>query len=199
MRFLTPGIGDPTRVLARATAILVPLSKWLVPAFVIAVLLAPEPAASSPRSGQSRDVVVGGYEYAARCPAAGYQDVVDRWGMDMCNCTSYVAWALHANRQRTDWFIGGAMDAWNWPHVARLAHIPVGRLPRQGSVAVWPELARPFGHVAYVTGVEKDGGIDVAEYNLPSAAGGRPYRFDVRQDLRPGGAIFIYPPARRSR
>ena len=144
-------------------------------------------------------MVVRGYPYASKCPKAGYKDVVDRWGMDMCNCTSYVAWALHANGQRTDWFIRGAMDAWNWPHVAQLKRIPVGARPRLGSVAVWPKIARPFGHVAYVTGVEEDGGIDVAEYNLPLGEGGRAYLFDIRQDIRPIGAVFIYPPARSSR
>ena len=166
---------------------------------ILAALLTPGSAASSPRSPQSAELVVRGYPYAARCPAAGYRDVVDRWGMDMCNCTSYAAWALYANGQRTDWFIRGAMDAWNWPHVARLEHISVGGRPRPGSLAVWARIARPFGHIAYVTGVEEDGAIDVAEYNLTAADGGRPYLFDVRRDVSPGGAVFIYPPARRSR
>ena len=166
---------------------------------VLAATLAFGLGATSANSPRRADVVVRGYPYASKCPKAGYKDVVDRWGMDMCNCTSYVAWALHANGQRTDWFIGGAMDAWNWPHVARLKRIPVGARPRLGSVAVWPKIARPFGHVAYVTGVEEDGAIDVAEYNLPLGEGGRPYLFDIRQDIRPIGAVFIYPPARSSR
>lgn len=166
---------------------------------VLAATLAFGLAATPVTSPQGSDLVVRGYPYAARCPAAGYKDVVDRWGMDLCNCTSYVAWALQANGQRTDWFIRGAMDAWNWPHVARLRRIPQGGRPRSGSVAVWARVAKPFGHVAYVTGVEEDGGIDVAEYNLPPADGGRVYRFDVRRDVRPTGAVFIYPPAKRSR
>src|SRR2546430_9743297 len=87
--------------------------------------------------------VLYGYPYAARCPAAGYADAVDRWGMYMCNCTSYVAWALRANGQRTDWFVRGAMDAWNWPHVARLAHLSVGTAPRARAVAAWPKLGKP--------------------------------------------------------
>ena len=100
----------------------------------------------------------------------------------MCNCTSYVAWALQAHGQRTDWFVAGAMDTWNLPHVARLAGLEVGRTPRVGSVAVWPKLSPPFGHVAYVTGVERDGGIDVSEYNEPD--GPRPFAFDQREDVR---------------
>jgi surface antigen len=143
-------------------------------------------------------LILAGYPYASRCPAAGSEDVVDRWQLDMCNCTSYVAWALQANGRRIDWFVAGAMDAWNWPHVARLAGLKVGLRPEVGSVAVWPKLAPPFGHVAYVTGVERGGTIDVAEYNQPGAA--HPYVFDRRDDIDPAGAVFIYvPPAARRR
>ena len=138
--------------------------------------------------------LVYGYPYAARCPAAGIADAVDRWKMDECNCTSFVAWALAANGYRTDWFVPGSMDAWNWPHVARLAGLQVGRTPHAGAVAVWPEVSR-FGHVAYVTSVRPGGLFDVAEYNLP---GGRRFAFDERESLRPGGDVtFIYVPARR--
>jgi surface antigen len=138
--------------------------------------------------------VIYGYPYASRCPGAGIADEVDRWGMYVCNCTSYVAWALQANGRRTDWFIAGAMNAWNWPHVARLAGFRVGATPRAGAVAVWPRLAPPFGHVAYVTRVRADGGIDVAEYNLPGADGFEPYLFDRRMDAARRGAVFIYVP-----
>jgi len=140
--------------------------------------------------------IVYGYPYAAACPAAGLVDRVDRWRMDVCNCTSYVAWALAANGQRTDWFVAGAMDAWNWPHVATLAGLPLGRRPRPGAVAVWPKLSPPFGHVAYVTAVLRDGRFDVGEYNFPPAAGYAPYVFDRRYDVRAAGAVFIYVPRR---
>ena len=175
------------------------LLKPSVLACVLAATLAYGVSAARPSPQAIGGSVIRGYPYAARCPAAGYRDVVDRWRMDMCNCTSYVAWALQRNGQRTDWFIPGAMNAWNWPHVARLKHIPLGTRPRDGAVAVWPKLAQPFGHVAYVYGLEEDGGIDVAEYNLPRADGGRTYLFDVRRDVGSNGAIFIYPPARRLR
>ncbi|TMK33076.1 MAG: CHAP domain-containing protein [Actinobacteria bacterium] len=144
-------------------------------------------------------VVVDGYPYASRCPGAGYADVVDTWGMYVCNCTSYVAWALRANGQRTDWFIRGAMDAWNWPHVARLARLSLGTVPHARAVAVWPKIGRPFGHVAYVTGVEPNGRFDVGEYNLPSTSATTPYTFDIRKDIRPAGAVFIYVPSRAPR
>ena len=88
------------------------------------------------------------------------------------------------------------MDARNWAHVAKLASLEVGALPRRGAVAVWPKLEPPFGHVAYVTGVESDGGFDVAEYNLPSASGSGPFVFDRRRDVSRSGAVFIYVPRR---
>jgi surface antigen len=107
-----------------------------------------------------------GYPLATRCPAAGIAKSVDRFGMYACNCMSYAAWALAANRQRTDRFTPGSMDARNWPNVARRSHITVGNIPRVGAIAVWPKLAPPFGHVAYVSRVNPGGTFDVAEYNF---------------------------------
>jgi surface antigen len=157
---------------------------------IVALLAGGAPAArsSTTTTGHLR---VHGYPYAERCPTAGVADRIDRWRMDMCNCTSYVAWALQANGQRIDWFISGAMNAWNWPHVARLAGLRVLQQPQAGAVAVWPHLSPPFGHVAYVTAVDADGGFDVSEYNFPPAAGGRPFRFDQRHDVSVRGALFI--------
>jgi len=166
-------------VVARAS----PLIAALVAAFAFAAAT----------HDSARGFVTNGYPYASQCPGAGKRDVVDRWKMNACNCTSYVAWALRANGYRIGWFIPGSMDAWNWPHVARLSRIPVGSAPRPGSVAVWPRLARPFGHVAFVTAVHGDGTFDVAEYNLP---GRPPYSFDRRTDVSPRGATFVYVPRR---
>ena len=137
-------------------------------------------------------VLAYGYPYSRSCPGAGVAERVDRWKMYECNCTSYVAWALTANGQRTDWFVPGAMDARNWPRVARLAGIPVGTTPRVGAVAVWRH-SSPFGHVAYVIGVERGGRFDVAEYNLPGA-GGETFEFDTRTEVSERGATFIYVP-----
>ena len=135
--------------------------------------------------------VILSYPYGRQCPAAGYEDRGDRWNMNTCNCTSYVAWALDANGFRVDWFELGEMDAHNWPRVARDARIPTGPTPRVGAVAVWPHLTPPYGHVAFVTAVHPDGTFDVAEYNLR-----RRYRFDARYRVAPAGATFIYVPLR---
>ena len=146
----------------------------------------------------ARMVVTSGYPYAAQCPGAGEREVVDRWLMYACNCTSYVAWALAANRQRTDWFVAGKMDARDWPAAARAAGLPVRDRARVGAVAVWPDLKPPFGHVAYVSAVDRDGRFDVAEYNYPGADGPRrPFLFDRRYGLTARGATFIYVPERR--
>jgi surface antigen len=142
--------------------------------------------------------VIYGYSYANQCPGAGLAEVVDRWGMYACNCTSYVAWALVANHQRIDWFIRGSMNAWNWPNVARKSGFTVNRTPAVGAVAVWPEMARPFGHVAYVDGVGQGRTIDVAEYNFPSPAGEDTFRFETRSSVRVGDAMFIHVPRRRA-
>lgn len=154
----------------------------------LALLLAALAAAQTARAG----VVEYGYVYAARCPGAGVAQRVDHWDMYMCNCTSYVAWALAANEQRTDWFIAGSMNARNWSHVARLRGIPVGMRPRVGAVAVWQHGSK-FGHVAYVTNVEPGGEFDVAEYNLPGV-GPESFEFDTRYDLSATGVTFIYVP-----
>lgn len=140
-----------------------------------------------------RTVVVYGYPYAQNCPEAGFVDSIDRWDMYQCNCTSYVAWALTANRQRIDWFVRGAMDAWNWPNVARRSGLQVRAIPRVGAVAVWGKLTS-LGHIAYVTGIERDGRIDVAEYNFPGQSWFSPLAFDTREDVRVRRAVFIYVP-----
>jgi surface antigen len=147
-------------------------------------------------SAASANVIVAGYPLASRCPAAGVREEVDSWLMYACNCTSYVAWALEANGQRTDWFRPGSMDAWNWPNVARRAGLQVGTVPQVGAVAVWPNLARPYGHVAYVTAVHRDGTFDVSEYNLGPEFGHPRFTYDARRDVDADGAVFIYVPRR---
>ncbi len=140
-------------------------------------------------------LVTAGYPYASSCPQAGDRDDVDRWKMNTCNCTSYAAWALWRNGYRTDWFVAGSMDAWNWPNVARRAGIPSGSTARVGAVAVWPSWGK-LGHIAVVTAVHRDRTFDVAEYNLP---GRRPkFGFDRRTSVSPRGVTFVYVPRRFS-
>lgn len=149
--------------------------------------------AASAGAGRPWKLVILDYPYGRQCPAAGYEDRGDRWHMNTCNCTSYVAWALQANDRRVDWFQLGRMDARNWPDVAREAGIREGRVPLVGAVAVWPSLSPPYGHVAFVTAVHRDKTFDVAEYNLL-----RRFRFDARYRLSPVGASFVYVPLQSS-
>jgi surface antigen len=153
-------------------------------------------AAAAAARSVSAKVIVTGYPLARSCPAAGVRDDVDPWLMNSCNCTSYVAWALQANDQRTDWFVPGSMDAWNWPNVAGRAGLRVGTTPRVGAVAVWPTLSKPWGHVAYVTAVNHDGTFDVSEYNLGPRFGYPRFTYDDRRDVGTAGAVFIYVPRR---
>ena len=168
-------------------------------AFALAAVIAATAAVGAPAGRVATPPIVFGYPYAARCPGAGIAETVDRWHMYACNCTSYVAWALAVNGQRTDWFVPGAMDAWNWPNVARLAHLRVDGVPAVGSVAVWPKLAKPFGHVAYVMRVERDGRFDVAEYNRPVLGSIDTWVFDLRTQVAPQGVVFIHVPRRDGR
>jgi surface antigen len=150
-------------------------------------------AALALAAGPHAALVTRGYPYASSCPAAGVRDAVDRWKMNTCNCTSYVAWALSRNGYRIDWFVPGAMDAWNWPNVARRRGIAVGARPRPGAVAVWPDWGK-LGHVAIVTAAHADGTFDVAEYNPP---GGRPrFAFDRRTRVDADDVTFLYVPRR---
>lgn len=159
-------------------------------AALIGVLVAlAAPGAAAARGA----LVIGGYSYAGECPQAGPRDEADRWGMDVCNCTSYVAWALARNGFRTGWFQAGEMDARRWATVARAAGVSVGFVPRRGAVAVWSWWGR-FGHVALVTRVRPGGRFDVAEYNEP---GGVRYGFDKRHGVSRRGAVFVYVPRGR--
>ena len=74
----------------------------------------------------------------------------------------------------------------------------VDGVPARGAVAVWPRLAPPFGHVAYVTRVAGSGSIGVAEYNFPYL-GDETYVFGTRDDVSTRGAVFIHVPRRSSR
>ena len=158
--------------------------------FLVAGVCAVAVASATGSAATAKPVILS-YPYGRQCPAAGYENTYDRWAMSICNCTSYVAWALDANGRRVDWFEPGEMDAHNWPRVARYAGIPTGPDARVDAVAVWPHATPPYGHVAFVTAVHPDGTFDVAEYNLR-----RKYRFDARYRLSPAGVTFVYVPLR---
>jgi len=112
----------------------------------------------------------------------------DGWGMGYGECVSYVAWKVYqnhgghqapANVPAPAWNPGdrqlspvtfGWDNAGNWDVAAKNAGFRVDTTPRAGAVAQWfyGSDAGQFtvGHVAYVTKVNSDGSIELAQYNL---------------------------------
>lgn len=56
---------------------------------------------STSEAGPGKPAILA-YSYGRQCPAAGYEERGDRWLMNTCNCTWYVAWALDANGRRVE-------------------------------------------------------------------------------------------------
>jgi surface antigen len=107
----------------------------------------------------------GGYPYQKDCPQR-IDDYTDRWGVLVCECTSYAAWKVdqrygikikNYGNQAWGW------DAKNWPDRLR-GRVPMGSKPKTHSVAVW--YTGPYGHVAWVEWVNSNGSIHVSEYNV---------------------------------
>lgn len=112
---------------------------------------------------------------------------VDPWGFYWGQCTSYAAWKV---RTTTSWasfqnYIDGVHfgNAENWGSAARQLGITVNTTPTVGSIA-W-STAGSAGHVAYVTGVNSDGTINVSEYNFRVPEG---YGTRSHVDWRAGGS-----------
>lgn len=86
--------------------------------------------------------------------------VVDNWGMFNRECVSYTAWKVASTGRYVPYGLGNANM---WPNGARAAGIPVDTTPRAGDVAIWDIGA--FGHAMYVESVNKDGTINISQYN----------------------------------
>jgi surface antigen len=106
----------------------------------------------------------------------------DRWGFTQRQCVSFTAWRL-AQHHRT---INNSGNAWgnasHWDEAARAKRITISSRPRVGAVAQWNAgeksayyaqgggtgylQAGPYGHVAYVTAVYRDGSVTVEQYNV---------------------------------
>jgi surface antigen len=84
-------------------------------------------------------------------------------GYDIDNCTSYVAWRIHKEFGVN---IAGWKDGSNWAQAAHSAGYKVSgmdsdkKIPEAGDIAQWDS-----NHVAFVTSVNEDGSVNVAEYN----------------------------------
>jgi surface antigen len=82
----------------------------------------------------------------------------DSEGYDVRNCTSYVAWRIGKEFGIN---IPGWGNANNWDNAAA-GKFNVDTTPEAGDIAVWEG---SYGHVAYVESTNKDGSVNVAEYN----------------------------------
>ena len=102
----------------------------------------------------------GGYPYD--CPNASG---IDKWGMFVCQCTSFVAWKLNAVSGYDISRDGKSWNAYNWKENAQSQKKRVDNTPTVGSVAWWNKAPQmPYGHVAYVSAVNGNS-VTVEEYN----------------------------------
>lgn len=105
-----------------------------------------------------------GDDYPAKWRDFARDSVVDDWGYYNRNCTSWVAWALHArNGFEMPWAIGNAENWGNW---AETHDYTVDANPAIGAVAWWDTSISDYGHVARVKSVDaaKDE-VTIEEYN----------------------------------
>lgn len=144
------------------------------------------------QSGNNKEqITTGGGNY----PWAGESNpsAVDPWSFYKRQCVSYTAWRFYAtygkefNNTRP-----GQGSAWNWPNLARDQGYQTSSTPLVGDVVSWPiGQNRPYGHTAWVIGVNGDGTINVAEYNWVVERGYSerrnvdPYRYGNPTYIRP--------------
>lgn len=114
----------------------------------------------------------------------------DQWDFCVKNCTSFAAWRL--NRDLGEGSFYNAMNnchwghAYNWDDNARELGIPVSDIPAVGAIAHWDidEVSGGHGHVAYVESVNKDGSVNISEYNYNACSyGERPNKHAPRYIL----------------
>jgi surface antigen len=125
------------------------------------------------------------YPWAGLTSASGG----DQWGMAYGQCVSYAAWMIYQNFGGTQhppvvpdagWFPSDGLskgpvryswgNAGDWNISAANAGFAVNGTPHVGAIAQWVNGSDSgqftVGHVAYVTSVNSDGSIDLAQYNL---------------------------------
>lgn len=113
----------------------------------------------------------------------------DQWGMAYGQCVSFAAWMIYQNFGGTqhpptipdaDWFPSDGLskgpvraswgNAGDWNVSAANAGYQVDGTPHVGAIAQWVNGSDngqfTVGHVAYVTAVNSDGSIDLAQFNL---------------------------------
>jgi surface antigen len=103
----------------------------------------------------------GGYP-AAWMNASMNSCSADPWGMCKRQCVSYAAFKVdQAYGNMPNW--GGYGNANQWDDNARRVGIPVGGVPKVGSVGVVND--GQYGHVAWVESVNNDGTLTISQFN----------------------------------
>lgn len=136
----------------------------LLPAVLAACVLAPLGAGAATRSSSAYRSAATGDDYPAKLRQAYITSTVDPWRFYNRGCTSFVAWRLnHNNHIPFTNAYGGTWwgNASGWASAARSIGLAVDDHPTLGSVA-WD--AYPM-HVAWVSKVNRDGTINIEEYN----------------------------------
>lgn len=136
----------------------------LLPAVLAVCVLAPVGAGAATRSASAYRSAATGDDYPAKLRSASITSMVDPWRFYNRGCTSFVAWRLsHNNHIPFTNAYGGTWwgNASGWASAARSIGLAVDQRPSLGAVA-WS--ASPM-HVAWVSKVNRDGTINVEEYN----------------------------------
>lgn len=131
--------------------------------------------------------------------ANGRADGVDPWNFYWGECVSYAAWMVRTTTAYTDfvnnWNHNGVTahygNAYQWQAAAVMSGIPVDTVPAVGSIALHVQGVTSYrvGHVAFVTGVNADGTINVSEYNF---AGRHIYGTRSNIAIGPGGQFQYF-------
>lgn len=101
--------------------------------------------------------------YPAQWANAPMNSYVDDWGMYTRQCVSYAAFKVASTYGNMPYW-GGQGNANQWDDNARAAGIPVGHVPKAGSVGVIND--GTYGHVGWVESVNPDGTITISHYNV---------------------------------
>lgn len=118
---------------------------------------------------------------------------VDPWLFYKRQCVSYTAWRWQATFGKTFYNTRpGNGNGWNWPALARDQGYQTSSVARVDSIVSWPITKNaPYGHTAWVTAVNNDGTINIAEYNW-----GFQRNYGERKNVDPtryGQATYIFP------
>jgi surface antigen len=160
-------------------------------AVTFGVLAPPAHAAPSRVASSPATVATPSIPSISNYPWAGltYANGGDQWGMAYGQCVSYAAWMIYQNNGGAQhppfvpdqgWFPSDGLskgpvryswgNAGDWNVSSANAGFAVDGNPRVGSIAQWVNGsdggAFTVGHVAYVTAVNGDGSVDLAQYNL---------------------------------